>query len=197
MSLEQAWAFVVFATVAAITPGPSNVMLTVTGMIVGILRGIPCLGGVAIGMGFMMMVVALGLGSVVLAYPVLLSAMKWFGAAFLLWLAWKIATSGQGDAPDRQKPVGFVGAFVFQWINPKSWLVSTSAVGTFLQPSGGIVPQALAIGGLFFLVASSTGFLWLSFGVVLRRLLKQPRFRRAFNVLMALLLAASVVWIVR
>lgn len=197
MDLDQAWTFVVFATVAAITPGPSNVMLTATGSLVGILRGLPCLLGVGAGMAAMMFVVALGLGSLVLAYPLLLSAMKWGGAAFLLWLAWRIATSGSGTDSDAQRAVGFGGAFAFQWLNPKSWLVSTSAVGTYLAPGSGIVVQALAIAGLFFLVALVCGFAWLGFGVMLRALLQRPPWRRAFNVVMGLLLAASVAWILR
>jgi threonine/homoserine/homoserine lactone efflux protein len=79
--------------VAAVTPGPSNIMLTAAGANVGLLHGLPCLLGVASGMGLMMFLVPLGLGSVVLRYPVALKALNWGGAAFLLWLSWKIATS--------------------------------------------------------------------------------------------------------
>lgn len=197
MDLDQAGAFVAFAFVAAITPGPSNVMLTATGSIVGIRRGLPCLLGVGAGMAAMMLVVALGLGSLVLAYPPLLSAMKWGGAAFLFWLAWRIAAGPPSVDPDARQAVGFGGAFAFQWLNPKSWLVSASAAGTFTAPEGGVVAQALAIAGLFFFVATACGFAWLGFGVVLGTLLRKPPWRRAFNVLMGILLAASVVWILR
>ncbi len=196
MTAEQALAFVIFAAVAAITPGPSNVMLTVTGAMAGILRGLPCLLGVATGMAVMMFVVALGLGSLVLGHTFLLAVFKWCGAAFLLWLSWKIATAPHSDSTDQRRPVGFAGAFAFQWLNPKSWLVSTSASGTYLQGDAGVLAQALSIGGLFFAAAIACGFVWLAFGVAMRRILRSPRLQRAFDVCMGFLLAASVLMFV-
>src|SRR6478735_9246465 len=94
MTREQAIAFFLFSVVAAGTPGPSNALLTATGARVGVLRGLPALLGVALGMGTMMFLVALGLGAVILESPIVLTAARWCGAAFLLWLAWKIATAG-------------------------------------------------------------------------------------------------------
>lgn len=193
MSAEQAFAFVVFASVAAITPGPSNVMLTVTGALVGVARGIPCLLGVASGMAAMMFVVAFGLGAIVVAHPLLLMAAKWSGAAFLLWLAWKIANAPHGSASgEGRDAIGFAGAFAFQWLNPKSWLVSISASGAYLGPGAPALVQAGWIAGLFFLVAVACGFAWLAFGTAMRRLLGSPRLQKAFNRAMAALLAASV-----
>src|ERR1700716_2355738 len=94
MTIEQAVAFIVFSAVAAGTPGPSNALLTTTGANVGVVRGLPALFGGAAGMVLMMFVVAFGLGSVILDHPLILTLVKWCGAAFLLWLAWKIATAG-------------------------------------------------------------------------------------------------------
>src|SRR3982075_4274194 len=98
MTIEQAVAFIVFSAVAAGTPGPSNALLTATGANVGVVRGLPALFGVAAGMGLMMFVVAFGLGSVILDHPLILTAVKWCGAAVLLWLAWKIATASPTNA---------------------------------------------------------------------------------------------------
>ena len=112
--------------VAAITPGPSNIMLTAAGANAGILKGLPCLFGVTTGMGLMMFLVPLGLGSFVLRNPLLLKTLKWAGAGFLLWLSWKIATSSRIESRPEEKPVGYLEAAVFQWVNPKSWLVSVS-----------------------------------------------------------------------
>src|SRR5882724_9788355 len=138
MTTEQAVAFLIFAVVAAVTPGPSNVMVTAAGANAGILRGLPCLFGVTTGMGLMMFLVPLGLGSLVLAHPLALRALNWGGAAFLLWLSWKIATSSSGiESMTEGKSVGYLGAAVFQWVNPKSWLVSASAAGTFLSAEAG------------------------------------------------------------
>jgi len=196
MSPPQAYAFLAFAFVAAITPGPSNVILTTTGANVGIWRGIPCLLGVAGGMGLMILLVALGMGSLVVGNTALLGALNWAGAAFLLWLSWKIATARPGAAQAPRRPIGFVEAALFQWINPKSWIVSASAAGTYLQPgSGTAVSQSLLLGGLFLAAALPSCFAWLAFGAALQRVLSSPRQLRIFNVAMGVLLAASVIFI--
>jgi threonine/homoserine/homoserine lactone efflux protein len=197
MTPDQAVAFLLFAVVAAATPGPSNFLLTATGASVGVLRGLPCLLGVSVGMGVMMFVVAFGLGSVVLADPRVLRVLHWAGAAFLLWLAWKIATAPHADAAEGRRPVGFVGAAAFQWFNPKSWLVCASAAGTYLAAgSRGALAQALTFGMLFVLASLPCCFVWLAFGASAQRFLRTDRARRTFNVAMGALLAASVALII-
>jgi threonine/homoserine/homoserine lactone efflux protein len=197
MTLEQAIAFLLFAVVAAVTPGPSNVMLTAAGG-GGVVRGLPCLFGVTAGMALMMFVVPLGLGSLVLGHPLALAALRWCGAAFLLWLAWKIATAPGAEAAAERRPVGFAGAAIFQWVNPKSWLVTVSAAGTYLHAqSGSAVVQSALLGGLFFVAALPACFLWLAFGAAAQRFLRGRRPRRAFNVALGVLLALSVALIVR
>jgi threonine/homoserine/homoserine lactone efflux protein len=195
MSLQHAMAFLLFAVVAAITPGPSNTMLTATGAIAGMLRGLPCLLGVATGMGLMMFAAGIGLAGLMVDHPVALAVLKAGGAAFLLWLSWKIACAPYGDAPVAGKAVGFAGAFAFQWLNPKSWLVSVGAASAHLRPDAGVLGQALWIAGLFFAVAFACGLVWLAFGVLLRRILKSPRLQRAFNVTMGALLALSTLFV--
>jgi threonine/homoserine/homoserine lactone efflux protein len=198
MTPDQAVAFLLFAVAAAGTPGPSNLLLTATGANVGVLRGFPCLLGVTIGMGVMMFVVAFGLGSVVVANHTVMRVLHWIGAAFLLWLAWKIATAGRGDEAAVGKPVGFVGAAAFQWINPKSWLVCASATGTYLNAeSGSALAQAMAFGVLFILASLPCCFVWLAFGATAQRFLRTERVRRTFNVAMGVLLAGSVILVVR
>jgi threonine/homoserine/homoserine lactone efflux protein len=193
MTTDHAIGFVVFAIVAAITPGPSNVLLTAIGARVGVLRGLPSLCGVVIGMGAMLSVVALGLGGLVLANPLVMRALNWGGIAFLLWLAWKIATAGASDAGAGNHQIGFWHAAVFQWVNPKSWLVCTSAVGTYLDgEAGGAAVQSLTIGALFVLAALPACFVWLAFGARVQRLLRTERARRLFNGAMGILLAGSV-----
>jgi len=198
MTTEQILAFLVFSVVAAVTPGPSNVMLTATGATVGVVRGLPCLFGVSAGMGLMMFVVPLGLASLVLKHPMVLKALNWAGAAVLVWLSWKIATSRGGAADASRDPVGFAGAAIFQWVNPKSWLVSVSAAGTFLSTdAGGAVLQSAALGGLFFLAAWPSGLVWLAGGAAVQRVLNGGRRRRVFNIAMGALLALSIVMILR
>jgi threonine/homoserine/homoserine lactone efflux protein len=141
--------------------------------------------------------VPLGLGSVVLENPVVLKALHWGGAAVLLWLSWKIATSRALDSSSGGNPVGFAGAAVFQLVNPKSWLVSASAAGTFLSTEGGSpVIQSAFLGGLFVLGGLPSCFVWLAFGATLQRVLDSSRRLRAFNLVMGVLLALSILLIV-
>src|SRR5262249_25451706 len=156
------------------------------------LRGIPSLFGVAIGMGLMMFLVALGLGSLVLASPMILHILKWCGIGFLLWLSWKIATAGRSETTTDKDLVGFWRAAAFQWVNPKSWLVCASAVGTYLQAeSGSAFTQSLSFGVLFVLAALPSCFVWLAFGAAVQRLLHSERALRVFNIAMGALLAGS------
>jgi threonine/homoserine/homoserine lactone efflux protein len=197
MKFEQAVAFFIFSAVAAGTPGPSNALLTATGANVGVVRGLPALVGVAAGMGLMMFAVAFGLGSVILDNPTLLTALKWCGAAVLLWLAWKIATSGHPSSAAGAKPIGFFGAAAFQWVNPKSWLICASAAATFLdRGAGGALGQSAAFALTFVLAALPCCLPWLAFGAVVQRYLRSERAVRVFNGAMGALLAASVVLIV-
>jgi threonine/homoserine/homoserine lactone efflux protein len=196
VTLEQSTAFFVFSVVAAVTPGPSNIMLTATGAVAGVMRGLPCLLGVAAGMGLLIFSVAMGVGFLILGHPAILQTFNWLGAAFLLWLAWKIALSGRSAASAGSKPVGFLGAALFQWINPKSWLVSSSAAGTYLQGDvDSAVLQSTLFAALFVAAALPSGFLWLAFGASMQRWLSGARAARIFNVVMGASLAASVVLI--
>src|SRR5204863_7203762 len=168
-------------------------MLTAAGANAGVLRGRPCLLGFMAGMGLLMFLVPLGLGSVVLQNPLVLKALHRGGAAVLLWLSWKIATARRIESTPGGNPVGFVGAAVFQWINPKSWLVSASAAGAFLSAEGGSpIVQSAYLGGLFIVGALPSCFVWLAFGATAQRFLTNPRRLRVFNVAMGLLLTLSI-----
>jgi len=196
MTLEQGLAFFLFSVAAAGTPGPSNALLTATGANVGVLRGLPCLLGVFLGMGLMMFLVAFGLGSVILRHPLVMEGVKWCGAAVLCWLAWKIATARRAGADTAGPPVGFLGAAAFQWINPKSWLVCASAAATFLtEGANSALAQSAAFGLTFVLASLPSCFPWLAFGAVLQRVLRSERAQRLFNGVMGALLAASVLLI--
>jgi threonine/homoserine/homoserine lactone efflux protein len=174
-------------------------MLVAAGAQAGVLAGLPCLLGVTTGMGLMMFLVPLGLGSLVLGHPMVLRLLHWGGAAFLLWLSWKIATATPRiETTAQRNPVGYVGAAAFQWINPKSWLVAASAAGTFLSAEAGSpVAQAASLGALFSLAALPSGFVWLAFGAGVQRVLGSERRVRIFNVAMGALLALSIILIVR
>jgi threonine/homoserine/homoserine lactone efflux protein len=198
MTIGQAIAFVLFAVVAAITPGPSNLILTSTGAAVGILRGLPALIGQVFGMGLMLFLVAFGLGSLVLESPFILQLLKWCGIGFLLWLSWKIATAGRHDATTRKVHAGFWHLAAFQWINPKSWLICASVVGTYFSAgAGSALGQSALLALLFILVALPSCFVWLATGASAQRILRTERAARIFNLTMGALLAGSVLLIIR
>jgi threonine/homoserine/homoserine lactone efflux protein len=190
MTTEQIVTFLAFAFAAAVTPGPSNIILASAGANGGLRRGIPCLFGVTLGMGAMLAIVAFGIGSLILDRPQLLAALQWIALAFLLWLAWKIATAGS-VVGSGGTIMGFWQAAAFQWVNPKSWLVSASAAATFLSVGAGALVQSLSLGALFVLAALPACFAWLLFGASAQRLLRTDRALRGFNLAMAALLAGS------
>lgn len=151
-------------------------MLTATGANVGIVRGIPALLGVSVGMAIMIFIVAFGLGGLILDNPEVLQVLKWISIAFLLWLSWKIASAGRADAEAGAKLAGFLTAAAFQWINPKSWLVCASAAGTYLETGSGTafsqaISQAISLGATFILGSLPSCFPWLAFGAVMQRFL--------------------------
>ena len=197
MTLEQVVAFVVFAVVTSITPGPNNVMLTATGANVGIRRGLPHMAGVSLGFALMIFIFAAGAGTALIDNPALMRALRYVGIAVLLWLAWKIGTAGRAGPAGRERPVGFVEAALFQWVNPKAWLICAGAVGGFLREDGsGAVLQAALFAAIFIVAGMPCMFVWLGFGAAMQRLLRTERALRAFNVAMGLLLAATAVLLV-
>jgi threonine/homoserine/homoserine lactone efflux protein len=194
VSREQAAAFFLFSLVAAVTPGPSNALLTAAGANAGVLRGLPCLFGVSAGMGSMMLVVASGVAGVVLSHAAVLPAIKLCGAGFLLWLAWRIATSGRSGSGEPARAIRFVDAASLQWVNPKAWIVSAGAAATYLDPARGAgIVQSLVFALVFVAAALPSGLLWLVFGASIQGLLQSERRRRAFNIAMGVALAASVI----
>ncbi len=198
MTTEQVVAFVSFAVVAAITPGPSNVILTSVGARVGVVRGLPCLLGVVFGMGFMLFLVALGLGGLVLEHAIVRNGLKWCGIGLLLWLSWKIATAGRGVAGAARDGIGFWQAAALQWVSPKSWLIGASAVGTYWPAeTASAFAQSLWLSVVFVLAALPSCFVWLAFGATVQRFLQTERAARGFNAVMGVLLAGSIMLFIR
>jgi len=192
-SLNLLAAFALFAFVSSITPGPNNTMLLASGVNFGVRRSVPHALGVSIGFGVMVLAVGLGLGEVFKVYPALYTLLRYAGAAYLLYLAWKIATSGpvSADSSQRGKPMSFFGAAAFQWVNPKAWVMAVGAITTY-APAQGYLFNVLVIAAVFCLVNLPSVGVWVMFGSALRRFLQDPRWLRLFNLLMAALLVLSL-----
>src|SRR5262249_15934867 len=128
-----------------------------------------------------------------LEHPGTVRALRWWGLGVLLWSSWKRDTAGRSGATTDKACVGFWGAAAFQWVNPKSWLVSASAVGTYLHAdAGSAIVQSLFFGMLFVLAALPSCFVWLAFGATVQRFLLTERALTIFNVTMGAMLAGSV-----
>lgn len=192
-SYDLLTAFVLYAFVSSITPGPNNTMLLASGVNFGALRTLPHALGVSIGFMVMVIAVGLGLGQVFEVWPLLYTVLRYAGAAYLLYLAWKIATSGPMSEDDvsSRKPLSFLGAAAFQWVNPKAWVMAVGAIATY-APAQGYLLNVLLIGLIFMLVNLPSVGVWVMCGSALRNVLRNPRWLVLFNVLMATLLVISL-----
>ncbi|WP_235046584.1 MULTISPECIES: LysE family translocator [Caulobacter] len=184
-------AYVLFCFATAGTPGPNNMMLLASGANFGFRRTVLHILGISCGLGVMVLAMGFGLGGVFRAYPVLHEALRWIGAAYMLWLAWKIGTSTKISDKDLGRPMTFLQAAAFQWVNPKAWAMALGAVTTYAPEGGGwtIVPL---LAGTFMLVGAPCSAAWAGFGQGLRPFLDRPAVLRTFNITMAVLLVASL-----
>lgn len=185
--------FLLFAVSAAFTPGPNNMMLMASGANFGVRATLPHMLGVSLGFPLMVFAVGLGLGAVFVRYPLLHEILRWVGAAYIVWLAWRIATAaGTGKADSRGRPLRFLEAAGFQWVNPKAWIMAVSAFSVYSAPDLHPVAQAALFGALFCAVALPSTGTWTLFGTAIGRLLRSQRSLRLFNGTMGALLVASV-----
>ena len=186
-------AFAAFAFVSSITPGPNNAMLIASGVNYGFRRTLPHIVGINVGCVVMLLLVGLGLGEVFRAVPLLYRVMRYAGAAYLLWLAWRIANAGPvQDLPSGSRPLTFWQAAAFQWINPKAWIMVVGAV-TAYAPREGFTRNVLALAAVLALVNAPSICIWAGGGSLLRPLLSRPERLRPFNWVMAALLVLSLV----
>jgi threonine/homoserine/homoserine lactone efflux protein len=192
MSQSLLLAFIVFATVMFFTPGPNNVMLLSSGLTYGFRRTLPHIAGITIGFAFMVGAVGVGLGTVFIAYPVLQTILKYLGVAYLIYLAAVIAMSEPvADREHGRGPMTFWGAAMFQWINAKGWVMVIGTITAYAAIAS--FPWNIAIQvALSLILGAASCTAWALFGTALRPILTAPKAVRAFNIVMAVLLLASL-----
>ena len=183
--------YATYSFVMAITPGPNNVMLTASGANFGFRRTVPHIFGISTGCAIQLIAVCAGLGALFTRWPVLQTALQWAGAAYLLWLGWKLLRSGEVAEAQAPKPITFLHAAAFQFINPKAWIISLSAVALFLPGGMNVVPASTYLIVMMVIINIPCITTWALFGTALRGLLKRRPARLAFNVSMAVALAAT------
>lgn len=192
MTLEILAALVLYAFVTSITPGPNNLMLMASGANFGFSRTIPHMAGVGLGFGFMVFLVGIGLAGLFHAIPYSDLALKTLSVVYMLYLAWKIATaSGIGEGDARGVPMTFLQAAAFQWVNPKAWSMALAAVS--LYAAGQSLLSVAIVAVAFLLVNLPSVGVWVIAGTQMRRFLTSAGRLRAFNIVMALLLVASLI----
>ncbi|WP_224815332.1 LysE family translocator [Hasllibacter sp. MH4015] len=192
MTFELLSALVLFAFASSITPGPNNIMLMASGANFGLRRTLPHMFGVSIGHSAMTLILGLGLVQVFDLIPWLRMALTLVSVAYLLWLAWKVANAAPpADAPEDARPLTFLQAACFQWVNPKAIYMSIYAQTTFAPPDGGWL-GAVAVAVIFGMVNIPSVATWAWGGVQVRRWLDGPGRLRAFNWTMAGLLVLSL-----
>ena len=182
-----------FGVIAAITPGPNNVMLTTTGLNFGVRRGIPHLLGICIGFPVMLALIGLGFGTLFQLYPVLHEIIKIIGIVYLLYLAWKIANSSGGiSTVSQSRPINFWQSAAFQWINPKAWIMGSSALAAYTTLDDSFFVQVAIVCVTFMVITFPCAGVWLFFGAGLQKFLRDPAHLKLFNIAMALLLVGSI-----
>lgn len=197
MTFETLIGLMGFAVATSVTPGPNNLMLLASGVNFGFWRTVPHMLGISIGFGFLFMCVGSGIGALVAINPNVHLVLKILGATYLLYLAWRIATSsGIGRGTAKSRPMNFIEAAAFQWVNPKAWSMALSANALYADPNGTIWSTAL-VGGVFVSCNLPSVMVWTGFGTVLQQFLSDPARLRVFNITMGVLLALTVIMVVR
>jgi threonine/homoserine/homoserine lactone efflux protein len=189
---------VIFAAVMTLTPGPNVVLVTASGANFGFRRTIPQMLGITTAFGLMVMAAGLGMAGLFRAEPRFHFALKYAGAAYLLYLAWRIARShAAGTAAASAKPIGFVEAALFTCVNPKAWVAILGALAAFTTVGGPVFLETAMIAAILAGFCLLSCVVWAAFGTAIGHHLAQPRARAAFNWSMAALLVASLVPVFR
>jgi threonine/homoserine/homoserine lactone efflux protein len=194
MTLDLFLALTLFAAIAAYTPGPNNTLLMACGINYGFRASIPMIVGVGIGFPVLILCVGLGLGQVFEAYPIIYTVMKFAGAAYMLWLAFKIASAkhSDGGAVAASKPMTFLQGCAFQWVNPKAWIMGVTALSAYTLASDYYFGLA-AVVAVFVFMGFTSAATWALFGVALKSVMNDARWFRLINIGLSALLVVSLV----
>jgi len=193
MSFEIVTALIAFAFVTTITPGPNNLMLMVSGINFGFRRTVPHMLGIAVGMGVMILSIGIGLKEVFDLFPISYTVLKIISMIFLGYLSWKIAMASSmqiGDLNKESKPLNFIQAALFQWVNPKAWIMSVTAVSAYAPDKTVIGMIVVAL--VFVLISLPSISVWAYLGTQLQKILTNNVKLKIFNISAAILLILSL-----
>ena len=195
MNSETLVSLCLFALATSATPGPNNAMLFASGVNFGLRRSLPHILGVTLGFTFMQLALGLGVGLVFEAVPGLYSVLRALGVGYMLYLAWAISSAKPAELDGEAgtaRPMTFLQASAFQWVNPKALMMCITAASTYSPPDAPIAGALIVTAAFFFVGMPCVGG-WAVLGSLMRGLMRDRRKLKAFNVAMASLLALSVV----
>jgi threonine/homoserine/homoserine lactone efflux protein len=192
----QSWIVAVFgfAIASSVTPGPNNIMVASSSANHGVAATMPHVLGIAFGFAAMFLLVGIGIAGPLAAHPDVYFVLRWIALAWLLWIAFQIARAappGEVSAA-RRPPLGFLGGVLFQWVNPKAWLLAIGGTAAYVMPGRAVLPQVALIAAAFAAVLVPCTLVWVGIGRGAGRVLCAPARLHVFNVAMAALLVASV-----
>jgi len=189
--------YITYSFVMSITPGPNNVMLTASGANFGLRRSVPHILGIVTGFVVQLLAVCAGLSVLFTRWPALQSVLGWVGAAYLVYLGWRMLRLQSARAGAATRPVSFLEAALFQFLNPKAWVMTVTAATLFLPQELSWLARGAYMAGIAEGIGLPCMTVWAVFGSSLRGLIEAPRGRRVFNAAMALALATTAVMMVR
>jgi threonine/homoserine/homoserine lactone efflux protein len=188
--------FATFTFVISITPGPNNLMLTVSGATFGFRRTLPHMLGICLGCVVQLLAVCAGLGTLFLLWPPAQTVLRWAGAVYLVYLGWKLLGSRLGHTRQAPRPIAVMPALLFQFANPKAWIGSLTAASVFMPRELGPLERVTYLAGVETAITLPCVAIWALFGSSLSAWLTRPRAQLAFNAVMAAGLAATAVTMV-
>ncbi|WP_136442859.1 LysE family translocator [Pacificoceanicola onchidii] len=192
MTLDILLALALFCAATLFTPGPNNLMLMASGANFGLRRTVPHLAGVAFGFPLMIVPVGLGVMQIFDLWPPAHTVLRIVSFAYMLWLAWKIAHAAPvQDRTSGARPLSFVQAAAFQWVNPKAWSMALGAITLYATSRD--LGAILWVAGSFAVLGLASALTWTTLGTAVRRMLANPSRLRVFNWIMAGLLLASMI----
>ena len=181
-----------FWFVAAYTPGPNNVVASYSGFNFGIKKTIPHILGVTFGFTSLVLLLTIGLINIFKLFPIIQVIIRYLGTIFLIYLAYKIASSTAADKIKKENPVKFIETFLFQYLNPKGVMVAIIVVSTYVELGQNYVNHAMQVVLLAFLFSSTSITLWAFIGKFLRKFATNDKFIKYFNYVMSMLLLLSI-----